>query len=175
MSDGRKEIGGRCKGWRDTHTHLVRSLNESVILPVSRPVRLEHSRVCNQASGDPHSIWSCLFPASLQVHVLHLLKKHKGSRRPSSWRQENITCTKEEAMQSLAGECTNKYPCTVIARRPILHTYSPVPCTLAHNTLAPSPSPTALREQIVSAGSASMQRAFEDLAKVRREKMKEGW
>ncbi|EKU21511.1 peptidyl-prolyl cis-trans isomerase NIMA-interacting 1 [Nannochloropsis gaditana CCMP526] len=94
----------------------------------------------NTTTGE--SVWEKpTAPASAesgQVHVLHLLKKHKGSRRPSSWRQENITCTKEEAMQSLA----------------------------AHNTLAPSPSPTALREQIVSAGSASMQRAFEDLAKV---------
>ncbi|TFJ85005.1 hypothetical protein NSK_003429 [Nannochloropsis salina CCMP1776] len=82
----------------------------------------------NTTTGE--SVWEKpTAPASAdsgQVHVLHLLKKHKGSRRPSSWRQENITCTKEEAMQSLA----------------------------------------ALREQIVSAGSASMQRAFEDLAKV---------
>lgn len=31
----------------------------------------------------------------------HLLVKHKGSRRPSSWREENITRTKEEARQLL--------------------------------------------------------------------------
>ncbi|KAH8238447.1 hypothetical protein KR032_006947 [Drosophila birchii] len=32
-----------------------------------------------------------------EVQCLHLLVKHKGSRRPSSWREENITRTKEEA------------------------------------------------------------------------------
>ncbi|XP_052856949.1 putative peptidyl-prolyl cis-trans isomerase dodo [Drosophila gunungcola] len=32
-----------------------------------------------------------------EVQCLHLLVKHKGSRRPSSWREVNITRTKEEA------------------------------------------------------------------------------
>ena len=36
-----------------------------------------------------------------EVRVLHILKKHKDSRRPSSWRQANITCTKEEAKMEL--------------------------------------------------------------------------
>ncbi|RZC42330.1 WW domain containing protein [Asbolus verrucosus] len=33
-----------------------------------------------------------------QVQCSHLLVKHKDSRRPSSWREENITRTKEEAL-----------------------------------------------------------------------------
>lgn len=37
-----------------------------------------------------------------EVQVLHIIRKHKGSRRPSSWRQETITCSKEEAGQFLA-------------------------------------------------------------------------
>ena len=32
-----------------------------------------------------------------EVRVLHLLKKHSKSRRPASWRNSNITITKEEA------------------------------------------------------------------------------
>lgn len=36
-----------------------------------------------------------------EVQCLHLLVKHKGSRRPSSWREENITRTKEEAQMLL--------------------------------------------------------------------------
>lgn len=32
-----------------------------------------------------------------EVQCLHLLRKHKDSRRPSSWRENEITCTKEEA------------------------------------------------------------------------------
>lgn len=38
-----------------------------------------------------------------EVRVLHILKKHKGSRRPSSWRQAKITSTKEEATEELLG------------------------------------------------------------------------
>ena len=42
-------------------------------------------------------------PASVgqQVRCSHLLVKHKDSRRPSSWREENITRTKEEALEIL--------------------------------------------------------------------------
>lgn len=32
-----------------------------------------------------------------QVQCSHLLVKHKDSRRPSSWREDNITRTKQEA------------------------------------------------------------------------------
>ncbi|XP_017487684.1 PREDICTED: putative peptidyl-prolyl cis-trans isomerase dodo [Rhagoletis zephyria] len=36
-----------------------------------------------------------------EVRCSHLLVKHKGSRRPSSWREENITRSKEEARATL--------------------------------------------------------------------------
>lgn len=32
-----------------------------------------------------------------KVQCSHLLVKHSGSRRPSSWREENITISKDEA------------------------------------------------------------------------------
>jgi len=38
-----------------------------------------------------------------KVQASHLLVKHKDSRRPSSWREENITRTKEEALEILNG------------------------------------------------------------------------
>lgn len=38
-----------------------------------------------------------------QVQCAHLLVKHRGSRRASSWREENITRTKEEAREILEG------------------------------------------------------------------------
>lgn len=38
-----------------------------------------------------------------EVRVLHILKKHKDSRRPSSWRQAKITQSKEEATEELLG------------------------------------------------------------------------
>lgn len=39
-----------------------------------------------------------------KVRCSHLLVKHNQSRRPSSWRQENITRTKEEAVQLIHSE-----------------------------------------------------------------------
>lgn len=41
-------------------------------------------------------------PMSEQVQVLHLLKKHSGSRRPASWRCPNITQSKEEAIAQIS-------------------------------------------------------------------------
>lgn len=38
-----------------------------------------------------------------KVRILHILKKHKDSRRPASWRQAKITATKEEAREELQG------------------------------------------------------------------------
>ena len=36
-----------------------------------------------------------------QVRALHILKKHRGSRRPASWRRPKITDTKEKAIADL--------------------------------------------------------------------------
>ncbi|XP_052862980.1 putative peptidyl-prolyl cis-trans isomerase dodo [Anopheles cruzii] len=41
-----------------------------------------------------------------EVQCAHLLVKHKQSRRPSSWREENITRSKDEAIEIL--ECYRK-------------------------------------------------------------------
>ncbi|KAI5119726.1 hypothetical protein M0805_001439 [Coniferiporia weirii] len=41
----------------------------------------------------------CEEPA--QVRASHLLVKHNGSRRPSSWKEANITRSKEEAIELL--------------------------------------------------------------------------
>ncbi|TBU58118.1 rotamase-domain-containing protein [Dichomitus squalens] len=38
-----------------------------------------------------------------QVRASHLLVKHRGSRRPSSWKEQNITRSKEEAIEILKG------------------------------------------------------------------------
>jgi len=38
-----------------------------------------------------------------KVRASHLLVKHKDSRRPSSWKEANITRTKEEAIEILKG------------------------------------------------------------------------
>lgn len=41
--------------------------------------------------------------APREVRVLHILKKHRGSKRPASWRNPKITQTKEEAHEELEG------------------------------------------------------------------------
>jgi len=38
-----------------------------------------------------------------QVRVLHIIRKHKESRRPSSWREAQITCSEAEAAEFLKG------------------------------------------------------------------------
>ncbi|NWY35273.1 PIN1 isomerase, partial [Pheucticus melanocephalus] len=38
-----------------------------------------------------------------RVRCSHLLVKHNQSRRPSSWRQERITRSKEEALELING------------------------------------------------------------------------
>ena len=38
-----------------------------------------------------------------EVRVLHILKKHKDSKRPSSWRSKRITISLEEAREELQG------------------------------------------------------------------------
>ncbi|KAL9598601.1 MAG: hypothetical protein Q9179_003854 [Wetmoreana sp. 5 TL-2023] len=38
-----------------------------------------------------------------QIRAAHLLVKHKDSRRPSSWKEQNITRSKEEAILILSG------------------------------------------------------------------------
>lgn len=36
-----------------------------------------------------------------QVRVLHILRKHNGSRRPASWREPHITQSREEALRQI--------------------------------------------------------------------------
>lgn len=36
-----------------------------------------------------------------QIHAAHLLVKHRDSRNPRSWKNDNITISKEEAIQVL--------------------------------------------------------------------------
>lgn len=38
-----------------------------------------------------------------KIRAAHLLVKHSGSRRPSSWKEQNITRSKQEARQILQG------------------------------------------------------------------------
>lgn len=44
-----------------------------------------------------------IFVTIVQVQASHLLVKHTQSRRPSSWKQDKITRSKEEALEILKG------------------------------------------------------------------------
>jgi peptidyl-prolyl cis-trans isomerase NIMA-interacting 1 len=50
------------------------------------------TKVSSDSSGDKD-----------KIRVAHLLVKHRDSRRPSSWKEQNITRSKEEAIQILHG------------------------------------------------------------------------
>ena len=59
---------------------------------------------------------NCPDSAPSQVQASHLLVKHRDSRRPSFWREENITRSKEEALdqketsfEDLAGKLNHKH------------------------------------------------------------------
>ncbi|PJF19156.1 Peptidylprolyl isomerase [Paramicrosporidium saccamoebae] len=47
-------------------------------------------------------------PTTEMVRAFHLLVKHCGSRKPSSWRQDKITRTLEEALSILQGIITTR-------------------------------------------------------------------
>jgi peptidyl-prolyl cis-trans isomerase NIMA-interacting 1 len=51
----------------------------------------------NSKTGE--SVWEC--PNDLAIQVKHILVKHKDSRRPYSWKESNITRTKQEAIQKI--------------------------------------------------------------------------
>jgi peptidyl-prolyl cis-trans isomerase NIMA-interacting 1 len=76
-----------------TTTATKRSVMEAPAA-TSIPPEQQHAakRPKQSSSGEPK-----------EVRVLHILKKHKGSRRPSSWRNPNITSTPEEAQAELQG------------------------------------------------------------------------
>ncbi|KAI6012614.1 hypothetical protein F5J12DRAFT_920352 [Pisolithus orientalis] len=56
------------------------------------------------------------YPSAGQIRASHLLVKHRASRRPSSWKEPNITRTKEEAIaileKSLANSQENTSDCS---------------------------------------------------------------
>eukprot|EP00956_Cyclotella_meneghiniana_P043730 scaffold284863_cov93-Cyclotella_meneghiniana.AAC.3 len=58
--------------------------------------RDKHDKKHRRASTDSHTEHS-----PKEVRVLHILKKHSGSRRPSSWRVAKITISKEKAIEEL--------------------------------------------------------------------------
>ena len=75
------------EGWEK---HVSKSTGKSYYLNI-------HTK---QSQWDPPTS-----PATVekQVRCSHLLCKHRDSRRPSSWREDNITISKEEALQRLEG------------------------------------------------------------------------
>lgn len=63
------------------------------------PKRLRKESASAVAPSQP----SLSLSSPKEVRVLHILKKHKGSKRPASWRNPKITQTIEEAHEELEG------------------------------------------------------------------------
>lgn len=62
----------------------------------SRPTK-RHRKNNEETDSSPATSSS----APKKVRVLHILKKHRNSRNPSSWRVKRITSTKEESLEEL--------------------------------------------------------------------------
>lgn len=75
-------------------------------LPIGWEVRISRStgRKYYFNSRTKESLWEKPTKEHMvKMRASHLLVKHRDSRRPSSWREENITRTKEEAKEILLG------------------------------------------------------------------------
>lgn len=53
----------------------------------------------HHSSSDGNSAAAAAGQKEGKIRAAHLLVKHKGSRRPSSWKEDNITRSKEQAME----------------------------------------------------------------------------
>lgn len=61
------------------------------------------NKYTNASQWDRPTVEATKPPRPESVHAFHLLVKHVESRRPSSWREQTITRSKEEALQILKG------------------------------------------------------------------------
>ena len=71
--------------------------------PEDRSSKRRKTSTTDGASSSSKKGSSSSSAAPKEVRVLHILRKHKGSRRPSSWRNPEITATVEEAKDELRG------------------------------------------------------------------------
>ncbi|KAI9292549.1 peptidyl-prolyl cis-trans isomerase NIMA-interacting 1 [Neoconidiobolus thromboides FSU 785] len=70
----------------------------------SKGVKFYYNRETGQSQWEPPTEGSIITSEiKSRVQARHILAKHKDSRRPSSWREENITRTKEEALNIIEG------------------------------------------------------------------------
>jgi NIMA-interacting peptidyl-prolyl cis-trans isomerase 1 len=84
----------------ETNTDVDNSENKSSEEPVNTTSNTNtNKRLLDESAAPPTSSSKKQKQEKpKQVRILHILKKHKGSRRPSSWRQpETITISKDEA------------------------------------------------------------------------------
>mmetsp|Transcript_7087 Transcript_7087/g.15258 ORF Transcript_7087/g.15258 Transcript_7087/m.15258 type:complete len:303 (-) Transcript_7087:101-1009(-) len=58
---------------------------------------------CGEVTPDAPAKRARISSVADEVQVLHIIRKHCESRRPSSWREDRITCSKEEAAEHLIG------------------------------------------------------------------------
>ncbi|KAJ1655071.1 Peptidyl-prolyl cis-trans isomerase NIMA-interacting protein 1 [Dispira simplex] len=75
--------------------------NWEVRVSRSRGINYYYNRVTRESRWEPPQSQQEASSAPLpsdQVRASHILVKHRDSRRPSSWKEENITRSKEEAL-----------------------------------------------------------------------------
>ena len=80
---------------------IIKHENSSSISSHSSTKCFDTNNVVDEDGEKPSKRRKASAPS--QVRVLHILKKHKDSRRPSSWRKPVITQTLEESRHELRG------------------------------------------------------------------------
>jgi len=83
-------------------------------IPANKPMHVKHGDVLSVGpekysvhAAQPTDEFQAASSVPQKVRASHLLVKHSGSRRPSSWKQATITRSPEEALKMIE-ECRNR-------------------------------------------------------------------
>ncbi|GAA94023.1 hypothetical protein E5Q_00670 [Mixia osmundae IAM 14324] len=105
--------------------------------------------------------------SSEKISASHLLIKHRGSRRPSSWKESHVTRTTEEAYEILAGHYRELVPGSTGPSDEGASVPNPKPDRALFEQLALVHSDCSSHAQAGALGSfgrGAMQKPFEDAA-----------
>jgi len=96
--DGKNVAFGRIVSGLDA-LMLLEACSEEDGVPAQRILVLD----CGEVAQPGRSVKRLRASKDGVAHVLHIVRKHCDVKKPTSWRQEQVSCTREEAAAHLAG------------------------------------------------------------------------